>query len=401
MLLFPPALLESVPADPVRVRRQGEDFDQAWSFLQARYAWPERIEWASLKAEFRPRALGAENETAFLRVMEDLLDQFGDAHTHLGANFGDSWWLPPADMVGEWEGKEATITQVQRGSAAWKAGVRPGMRILGFNGDSLEKSMAGRRPRHLAQESADVNRWTLNSMLAGRRQAPRRLKLHSGGKVLDFELPPAVMPESKDEPARLLVGDIGYLGFSHFEDNAQSQRMDAAMDAFPKARAWILDVRNNSGGDTAVIRRIMGRFLKAKSCYAWMARREGMALGPLWAEYVKPQGKTFEGQVAVLVDGSTMSVAEGLAMGIQGLGRGVAVGASMAGLGAAVHSVNLKNTKVRVQISTEPVFDSQKRPRNAFQPLVQVDLSSPENLAKDDPILEAALAMLQSVPATR
>ena len=83
-------------------------------------------------------------------------------------------------------------------------------------------------------------------------------------------------------------------------------------------------------------------------------------------------------------------------MGLSGLGRAKVVGTRMAGLGAAVHSITLRHGGLRVQISTEPIFDAQQRPRTAFQPDIAVDLAQP-----GDPILEAGLREVQRSLASK
>ncbi len=387
LFLPPPAVMQAPPASP-----QVQDFDQAFAFLQATYAWGSRVEWDLLRQAFRERAQRAERPADFMRVMEDLLDQLADAHTHLGSNLGDSWRLPPGAVAAEWKGEEAVITAVLPGSRAAASGVRPGLRILEIHGKPLMEALEARRPRFLKGLEDEDLHWMLNATLAGRHGEGLSLKVSGPDGVVRALSVPA--GEDQDPPVpepRLLPGDIGYIAFRDFGSEAVIQRMDEALTRFPQARGWILDVRLNYGGDTANMLPLLGRFFPRRTRFAAMRKREGAGLGSPWEEYIPSRSKTFEGPLAVLVTPWTMSTAEGLAMAVQGTLRGVAVGTRMAGLGAAVKSLTLKHSGLRLQVSAEPVYDLFMRPRSALRPKVPVNLATAKG---EDPILDAAVAWL-------
>lgn len=68
------------------------------------------------------------------------------------------------------------------------------------------------------------------------------------------------------------------------------------------------------------------------------------------------------------------------------------VGTHMAGLSAAVGRIRLPNSGISVQLSTEPVYTLDGRPRDALRPDVAVD---PLALGGEDPWLEAALRRIR------
>ncbi len=400
ILLLQAALVLQAPAlgDPARSRHQAEDFDQAYAFLRERYAWPERVDWRALRDAHRPRAIQASGDRAFHAAMETFLAAFGDAHTHLGSNLADSWRLPPGDIAAEWRGKDVVVVAVKPGSAAEAAGLRAGQGILAWEGS---EDLGGLSARRLSSGGLwgdpEIRHWALNALLAGQRGQERRLQVRGrDGSTRTLVLPST---EDQDPPlpdTRLLPGGIGYIAFRNFGAEAEVARMDKALARFPRARGWILDLRLNYGGDTAFMKPILGRFLRKRTRFALMRKRAGEGLGAPWEEWVEPRGRAFTGPLAVLVSPWTMSVAESLAMAVQTTGRGTAVGARTAGLGAAVHSLTLRHSELRVQISTEPVYDPQGRPREAFRPAVAVDLAVPPVPGGGDPTLEAALAWIRA-----
>ncbi|MEQ1894881.1 MAG: S41 family peptidase, partial [Planctomycetota bacterium] len=192
---------------------------------------------------------------------------------------------------------------------------------------------------------------------------------------------------------RHLPGNVGYIALADFGQERVVAEFDRVLEELRDTRALVLDVRSNSGGDTAVARPILGRFLTKRAQYAWMARRAGSGLGPRWPEFVEPRGPwTYTQPLFVLVDPFTVSMAEGFAMALQSLDRAELVGTRMAGLSAAVGRIRLPNSGISVQLSTEPVYTLDGRPRDALRPDVAVD---PLALGGEDPWLEAALRRIR------
>ena len=81
-------------------KERAEDFDAAWDFVHEQDCWlpKEPVDWAAAKAYYRPQAIAATNERQFAAVIEQLLDELHDGHTHLNQNWADSWCLPSADI---------------------------------------------------------------------------------------------------------------------------------------------------------------------------------------------------------------------------------------------------------------------------------------------------------------
>ena len=82
-------------------------------------------------------------------------------------------------------------------------------------------------------------------------------------------------------------------------------------------------------------------------------------------------------------------MAEGFAMGLDGMQRAMVVGTRMAGLGAAIGRITLKESGIGVQISTEPVFHLDGSPREDFRPEVLV-----EPVAGQDALLDEGVRLL-------
>ena len=132
-----------------------------------------------------------------------------------------------------------------------------------------------------------------------------------------------------------------------------------------------------------------------------MTSRDGPGLGPRRPEFVDARGPwTYSAPVVVLVDRFSVSMAEGFAMALSGLGRARIVGTRMARLGAAVGRIELPYSKIAIQISTEPVYAIDGTPRWELEPDVVVN---PRGGADgNDPFIAAAIEELErGRPAAR
>jgi carboxyl-terminal processing protease len=377
---------EAPPAAWLDATQRRADFEAMWSFVDATYPFfDEKVtDWAKVRVELRPLVDDAETDEAFLHGLETSLDQLYDPHCMLGTNAASSWRPVPGEVWLEPDGDAAVVTAVFAGSNAEVAGVRVGMRVVAIQGRSIEEAIAIRYPSTLPPGDPDVRAWALLSAVAGTHEqthtitvAPsRQLSWKSGGTARP------VVAHRELEPG------IGYVAVSTFADAAVMAAFDDALEALRNTKALLIDVRSNRGGDTMYAVPMMGRFVTSERPYAKMTRRGGHT----WEETVIPAGPwAYPGLVFVLVDRTSISMAEGFAMGMQGLGRAQIVGTKMAGLGAAIARVELPSSRIPVQISAEPIFHVDGTPRWRIEPDLPVDVVAETRDGVDDPILEAGL----------
>lgn len=379
----------------------GEDFDQVWRFVTEKYCCFDQkaTDWERVRERYRPEAERAADTHAFVAVLEGALDELYDAHTHLTVNLASSWRLPPFDMWAEWRSGKAIITDVRPGSPAAHAGIIPGDEIVSMNSKPIVKIAAERLPKTLRHSDPAAEAWALRSAISGRHDGKRVFEIRTrSGEVKTYSPDDAV--HEADKPAvssKRMEGNLGYIRISSFADEVAIGQFDRALEELKQTRALIVDVRDNHGGDTAVSRPIMGRFLRERKQYAWMARRDGKGLGKRWREFVEPRGPwTYTRPEVVLTNHFSESTAEGFAMGMQGIKRAVAVGTPMAQLGAGTAHATLSNSKIGVQVSAEPVYDVSGRSRDEFVPAVTVDLTRADFSGSRDPILDAAMEYLRN-----
>jgi len=372
-------------------------------FVRNSYAFlpTKATDWDRVISTLMPRARAARDHAAWLHVLEEALDALYDGHTQLNTNAPDSWRPVPYGLWVQATNGRYAVTAVQRGSLPERTGVRPGDELVAIDGVSVSQLCESRRPRFLTRADPAADEWALASAVSGRHNSRYELLIRRGGR--ESVLTPGGTTPARDDVEWKRVGtDIGLIAISTFAPNrGVVVAFDRALEALRNTRGLIVDVRSNAGGDTIVARPIVGRLITARRQYAWMTSRDGPGLGPRRPEFVEARGPwTYSAPVVVVVDRFSVSMAEGFAMALSGLGRARIVGTRMARLGAAVGRIELPYSNIAVQISTEPVYAVDGTPRWELEPHVVVN---PLGRADgNDPFIAAAIEELDRVrPATR
>lgn len=261
------------------------------------------------------------------------------------------------------------VAAVQEQSSAADAGVQIGDAVLAIDDLNIEQVVADRMPRCLTRPDAEADRYAINAAVAGHTAQPRRLRVRRRDGRIDNVALPLKRRSNVDVESRRLEGDLGYIRIGSFANNEAVEAFDTALAELTATRGLIIDVRGNGGGDTAVARPIMGRFIAEPRPYAHMRRRSGRSLSQHWVESVEPRGPfTYTHPVVVLVDHWSGSMAEGFPMGMRAITGARIVGTRMMGLGAAVFSIRLDRTGIGAQYSAEPIYDVNDQPRWRLTP---------------------------------
>lgn len=362
-------------SEPPHDTTLAQDFDELWTTLRDRYCFfgEKRTDWDHVRRVYRPQAIAAPSYEAFQDITRRVLCELYDAHTHLSDPPDGAPRWPLYDLLAERAGADVRIVAVQDGSSAADAGVRIGDVVIGVDGTPIERVIGDLMPRCLTRPDPEAERYVINVAVAGHTAQPRQMRLRGGdGVECDVALPLKRRPEAPDVESRQLGEELGYIRIRTFANDSAVEAFDAALAGLAATRGLIIDVRGNGGGDTAVARPIMGRFITETRPYAHMRRRSGRGLSQRWVETVDPRGPfTYAGKVVVLADHWSGSMAEGFPMGMRAVAGARIVGTRMMGLGAAVFSLRLDRTGVGAQYSAEPVYDVNDGPRWLLAPDVE------------------------------
>lgn len=351
-------------------------FLQIWREMDKKYCYfsENNVNWELVRIMYLPIIQKCKSESEFLDIIDALMRETMDSHTHIhNANDGTPRW-PPYDLFVGDETGACTILAVHDYSSAKQCGLVQGDIILEVDDTRIYDLAIKLIPKsHSNPKQKELN-YLLNLAVAGNRGRERKIKYRNKNneiKTINLPLYKGNFPPNFEY--KLLEQNIGYIAIRTFANDANIvEQFDNALEELKDANGLIIDVRYNGGGDTAIARPIMGRFIKEKKPYAQMAKRKGTGIGEKWTEYVEPRGPfTFEKPVVTLCNHWSASMAEGFPMGMFAICGAKVLGTIMMGLGAAVYSS--KAGGMDFQYSAEPVYNIHGRPRSYFMPDIMLD----------------------------
>ena len=381
-----------------------QDFDTLWRRTTATYAYFDTKEtaWADVPRLYADDLRRVATRDEFVVLLERVLDELYDPHAQLNVNLATSPRLVPSgtDLWAMWRDGRAVITHVRADSDAERAGLKPNDIVVSMNSEPIGDAVNARLGRSYSHSVAPAREWALRAVLAGRHGTRRLLEVRRDNTTRAVELAGRDQFDvSGQEPLRQSRIDPN-VGYIHFNDslgeNSTIQAFDRALAELRNTRALIIDLRNTpSGGNTAVAKGILGRFVRREQPYQkHMLPSEERLTGirRSWLELVSPRGDyAYQQRVAVLVGRWTGSMGEGLAIGFDATGAGTIVGTPMAGLVGATSQIVLPRTGIEANLPAERLYHVNGTAREAFQPGVLVDVTRPFNA---DPFLAAALEVL-------
>jgi C-terminal processing protease CtpA/Prc len=131
-----------------------------------------------------------------------------------------------------------------------------------------------------------------------------------------------------------LNNDIGYIRLVDFGWEGLPDRFDLALASLDGIRALILDVRDNGGGSDGISSAVLGRLTPRTVAYRVTRLRNGPGHGdfaPPDTGYIFPEGRRFDGPVAVLTNRRVFSSAEDFVLGAKALPQALVVGDTTGG----------------------------------------------------------------------
>ena len=387
-----------------------EDFLEFWNEVNDNYAYFDKknTDWNKVKTLYLSAAENAKDRNKLITVFENALEELYDDHFSLNTNLRSSTRLVPSglDIWAEWTGGKAIITEVRKGFSADYAGLKCGMEIISINGIPVEQAVKERSGKCISGYDAEAFNYVLRMLLAGNYLMNREISVNENGQTKVFK---------PDEDKRNLTDNYQYnslLDFSILNNNTGYIKInnslgetdliplfDTALFQLKKTKALIIDLRETPGGGNSIVARgILGRFISNELPYQKHVLPEDEKLFNIkrsWLELVTPRGPfIYERPVVILVNHWTGSMGEGIAIGFSALGRAKITGTKMAGLNGAISRFQTTNTKIPYSFPTEQLFHINGTPRENFVPDMLLDLTNPEYINNEDPVLYEGMKVL-------
>ena len=188
--------------------------------------------------------------------------------------------------------------------------------------------------------------------------------------------------------------------FSSRNGSAWVEAIDPIVNEFFDHKGFIVDVRNNSGGNGVNVEAIGGRFADQKRVSALLQRRNGPRhsdFTPIRERYVEPAGeKQFTKSIIVLTDRRTLSAAEYFVLAMKLFPYVRIVGDVTGGSLAPNLYRELPNGWVyRISIGKLFSADHVLYEGIGISPDIHVAVSPSDRVMDKDPVIEMAIQLLQ------
>jgi C-terminal processing protease CtpA/Prc len=355
-----------------------KDFEEFWTNVKGNYAYldKQKIKWDKVREIYQPIADTVQTKSSFIQLLEQVLNELHNGHVSLNVNLASSNRIVPSgsDMLVSKVGNNYEITDLRKGFPAELSGLKVGMKIVKFNGRPIEKQITAFLPKYAKAYNDKMYKYALEMLFAGRHDQERLITVSDNGTEKTFYPDRQRRPDiGKLAEYKILKGNTGYIKINNSLGNDDLiAEFDLILDSLLRTKALILDLTETpGGGNTAVARAIMGRFIEKDLPYQKHEFDEtAFAIKRSWVEYVSPRKKTYQNKLVLLVGHWTGSMGEGIAIGFDGMRRTELIGTPMAGLLGAINRFQTTEMKIGYQIPTERLYHINGTPREDFVPAV-------------------------------
>jgi carboxyl-terminal processing protease len=311
-------------------------FDEAWSLVGERYYDPQLrgLDWAALGRTERARAAEAAGVSEFYGVLRRLLAHLRDPHTRVfPPGEGADWRLRSYVSVGvavrETEG-ELVVSEVERGSAAWRAGVRTGDALASVDGVPASALLARRAEERPASNPSTARLLAATQLFDGPRDTHTTVIFRRGSRNRSVVLRREPRVRAPEFSFRQLGGGVFHVRFNIFTQEIAARFARTLGDELKGARALVLDLRDNGGGEAEAMTDVASTFLPSGTGLGAFTDRQGRVwLDPRTRSAMLSSADElprFAGAVVLLTSARTASAAEVFAASLREEGRAQIVG---------------------------------------------------------------------------
>jgi carboxyl-terminal processing protease len=318
-------------------------FDEVWEQVRELYFDPglQGVDWQGVREELRPRAAEARGETELYAVLRRMLGQLRDPHTRVYAPGESTDWrvqhyVSVGVAVRELAG-QVVVTDVERDSAAARAGLHAGDTLLALDGEPAVRLVARKVAEQGAGGSASARLVAVAHLFEGPRDTLVRVRFTRAGEQREREA------DLRREPrTRLPSFDVRESGhgvrlvrFNIFTPEVAAQFARALHGELKGARSLVIDLRDNGGGEAESMADLASTLLPAGLSLGRFTDRSGaVRLEPFTRAALLSTADSFERfrrPVVLLTSARTASAAEVFAASLRETNRASVIGEATCG----------------------------------------------------------------------
>lgn len=372
------------------------------------------LDWNRVYLTYLSKVIAAESTREYYHHMMQLAPLLHDGHTSISPppELADAFFARPPIRTALVQDK-VLIEAVDSASLARR--IRVGEELVAIDGLPVGQ-YAEQRVAPVVSASTPQDR---RARLFGRqllqgdaaKTLTLRLRAHSGAQREETVARSGygdIAPRPEFQ-FKILPGKIAYLSLEHFESDAGLKAFERALPQIMAAKALILDMRSNGGGNGQVGLDLLSYLSKEPIALAISYQRAGEAMMraqgyqainwvPLPGNghpYKKDRQRVFSGPVAVLAGPQTLSAAEDFLLAFDVMKRGTIVGQTTGGSTGLPMAFGLPGGgQARICIKLDLYPDGRELVGKGIAPHIAVQPSVAEFRSGRDVALERAIALL-------
>jgi carboxyl-terminal processing protease len=373
-------------------------FDEVWEQVRERYFDPgfQGLDWQEVRQDLRPRAADAHDEAELYAVLRLMLGRLRDPHTRVFAP-GEStdWRVQRYVSVGvsvRELGGALVVTDVERGSEAAGAGVRAGDSVLSVEGEPVLSLVARRLAERGAESSSAARLIAVAHLFDGPRDSTVRVTFSRPGESRERSATLSRVPHTRlpSFEVRGAGRGIRLVRFNIFTPEVATQFARALKDELKDARALVIDLRDNGGGEAESMADLASTLLPAGLSLGRFTDRDGaVRLEPFTRTALVSSADSFarfRRPVVLLTNARTASAAEVFAAALRETNRASVIGEATCGCVLGIRrrhqlpdggildvsemdyhtarGARLEGTGLRPDVSVEPTREDLRRRRD-------------------------------------
>ena len=387
-------------------------------WAQAKYGFANfwhvpQLNWDQTYLDFIPKVLATRSTDEYYRVLQRFYVLLKDGHTQV---YPPEWYM--TGKIGRLplqtrlvDGHLLVIGS--RAPAFDMQGLHAGDEIVTINSEPAiawaERNVAPFMNASTSQDS-DVRIYDSNLFLAPIGTTFTLRTLTPSGKFSThvFTVTKNIPHHRPPFELKFLPGNIAYVALNEFDNDTDAKEWDKHWPEISKAKALILDLRENGGGNSSVGNHILATLIDkpvpGESEYStrWIAtyRAWGMAEIPLHfsTDTVVPDpARHFSGPVVLLIGPKTFSAAEDFTVSFAQSHRGEMIGEPTGGSTGQPLSFALPGGgTARVCTKHDSFADGKHFVGVGIQPDILVHQTHADIIGGRDPVFEAAIRALET-----
>lgn len=398
--------------DAIRLLRVAA-FSRLWSEVKYNFVYLDKrpeVDWDSVLERYMPRIVAARDDAEYGRVLEEVVALLKDGHTNVYPRA-----IAPEDApLVRLEPVEGKPVVVAVGNLPELGSLKPGMELVEMDHTPVQTIIETQLDPYIASSTTqDRSLREMRMLLKGPPNSTVQTKwlgldgntvelaLHRNGSKNRSALP--IQQHARFE-YRELPGHISYMALNDFGDEGIVGDFESKLDKALGAKSWILDLRENGGGNSSIGYNIVGHLLNtAAQGEAWRTR----LYNPTFRAWKKPEawyegtpdtiepstGRHYSGPVYILTSPATCSAAEDFLIPLKVQKRVTILGTPTCGSSGQPLPFSIYGADVRVCTKWDRMPDGTEFVGIGIIPDFPVSRTKEDIAAGRDAVLEAAIRL--------